>query len=60
MGRGGEGETRRWGDAEMGGWGDGETRRWGDGEMGRRGDTETRRGGGKINYSFGLSMNHEL
>ncbi|NEO99701.1 MAG: hypothetical protein F6K58_13680 [Symploca sp. SIO2E9] len=30
MGRRGDGETRRWGDAEMGRGGDGETRRWGD------------------------------
>ena len=44
---GGDGETRRWGDKEMGGQGDGETRGWGDKEMGRWGDKETRRWGDK-------------
>ncbi|MGF1673630.1 MAG: hypothetical protein ACFCUV_08090 [Rivularia sp. (in: cyanobacteria)] len=52
---GGDGETRRWGDKEMGGQGDGETRGWGDKEMGRwgdkemggQGDGETRRWGDK-------------
>ena len=44
MGRRGEGETRRGGDAEMGRWGDGETRRRGDGETRRGGDAEMGRG----------------
>ncbi|NEP03261.1 MAG: carbamoyltransferase HypF, partial [Symploca sp. SIO2E9] len=43
--RGGDAETRRWGDGERGRGGDAETRRWGDGERGRRGDAETRRWG---------------
>jgi hypothetical protein len=42
LGRGGEGEKRRWGDGEMGRWGDGG---WGEAVRGRSGEGEMGRWG---------------
>ena len=55
MGRGGDGEGRRWGGEEMGRGGDGEGRRRGGEETGRGGDGEemSREGMGRRGWRWG-------